>query len=332
MVVDFAPGIAVGANRLREIQIRRMTDRSHLEKHQRRGVAITAAGGLLFTLDIPLLRLAAGDYWTMIFARGLFMGLAIAGWWLCYRQIKGTREPFINGWPGVTVAATNTLANILFIAAITKTTAANLVFILALNPVFCTILGAVFLRERLPRAVWYCIGGSMLGVMIIGWDGISTGTYAGDLLAVGVALCTATGLTVVRQSGRNVVPSLAAGSLCSAALAYWMIGGNASALSTEGWGWIGLNGLLVIPLASGLIALGPRYLPAAEVAMFFLLDTVLTPVWIWLVFGELPTERAAVGGMAILASLLALGAWRMRGGKIATVEPRMPADPVREGL
>jgi drug/metabolite transporter (DMT)-like permease len=66
--------------------------------------------------------------------------------------------------------------------------------------------------------------------------------------------------------------------------------------------------------------------------MFFLLDTVLTPVWIWLVFGELPTERSVVGGMVILASLLALGAWRMRGSKIATVEPRMPADPVREGL
>lgn len=305
-----------------------MTNRLQLGKYDRRGLAITALGGMLFTLDVPLLRLASGDYWTMIFARGLCMGLTIAAWWFLYNRLNGSREPFINGWPGVIVAATNTLANIMFIAAVTKTTAANLVFILALNPVFCTILGWAFLREALPRTVWLCIALSMLGVMIIGWDGVSTGTYVGDLLAVGVALCTATGLTVVRQSGRNVVPSLAVGSLLSAAIAYWLIGGDASALSMDGWGWIGLNGILVVPLASALIAIGPRYIPAAEVAMFFLLDTVFTPLWIWLIFGELPTERAFVGGAIILASLLVLGLWRIRSGKIENSEPAMPPQPV----
>jgi drug/metabolite transporter (DMT)-like permease len=305
-----------------------MKDRSRPAKYDRRGLAITALGGMLFTLDVPLLRLAAGDQWTMIFARGICMGLAITAWWFFYRRLKGSHEPFINGWPGVIVAGTNTLANIMFIAAVTKTTAANLVFILALNPVFCTIISWIFLREVLHRIVWLCIALSMLGVAIIGWDGISTGTYVGDLLAGGVALCTATGLTVVRHSGRNVVPSLAVGSLLSAAIAYWLISGDASALSMEGWGWIGLNGLLVIPLASGLIAIGPKYIPAAEVAMFFLLDTVFTPLWIWLIFGELPTERALIGGTIILASLLILGIWRIRTSRAANGEAALPPHPV----
>jgi hypothetical protein len=94
-----------------------MKDHSRPAKYDRRGLAITALGGMLFTLDVPLLRLAAGDQWTMVFARGICMGLAITAWWFLYRRLKGSREPFINGWPGVIVAGTNTLANIMFIAA-----------------------------------------------------------------------------------------------------------------------------------------------------------------------------------------------------------------------
>jgi drug/metabolite transporter (DMT)-like permease len=299
-----------------------------VRSYDRRGLAITAIGGMLFTLDVPLLRLAAGDPWMMIFARGICLAFAISVWWYFYRRVTGGQEPFINGWPGIAVAATNTLANIMFIAAVTKTTAANLVFILSLNPVFCTFISWLFLREAVPRTVWLCIFLAMLGVSIIGWDGISTGTYLGDLLAVGVALCTATGLTIVRHSGRNVVPSLAVGSMLSALVAYWFIAAGSSSLTAEGWGWIALNGLLIVPLASGLIAIGPKYIPAAEVAMFFLLDTIFTPLWIWMIFGELPTQRALVGGLVILLSLLLLAAWRFKMSKVTRTEAALPPHPV----
>jgi len=73
-----------------------------------------------------------------------------------------------------------------------------------------------------------------------------------------------------------------------------------------------LNGLIVMPLASALIAIGPRYIPSAEVAMFFLLDTVLTPIWIWLLFGEVPTQRAMVGGAIVITTLLLHSYWRFR--------------------
>jgi drug/metabolite transporter (DMT)-like permease len=297
-------------------------------KYDRRGLSITAIGGLLFTLDIPLLRLAAGDHWTMIFARGALMALTISFAWLAYRWWKGQSEPFVNGRAGLIVALTNTLANIMFISAVTKTTAANLVFILALNPLFCMLFGALWLKEKLPRAVWGSVAISMVGVGIIGWDGVSTGTYVGDLLALGVALCTATGLTVVRQSGSNVIPSLAIGSFVSAMVGFFLIGGDVMRLSDESWGWIALNGMLVVPLASALIALGPRYIPAAEVAMFFLLDTVVTPLWIWLIFGEVPSQQAVIGGLTIMLGLFFLSLWRIRSSRIETARAAMPVHPV----
>lgn len=281
--------------------------------HQR-GLLLTGLGGVLFTLDIPLLRLAGGDHWLMIFGRGIFLFLAITAWWFFWFRMRGEKVPFINGKAGVIVAVTNTLANIMFIAAVTMTTAANLVFILALNPIFCAVLAWLFLNERIHVWTWVAVFLSLVGVMIIVWDGLSTGTVIGDMLALAVAMCTAIALTVIRKTGKNVVTSLAVGSIASAAIAsFWavpLLAATPMAMSLEGWGWVALNGLLIIPLASALIALGPRYLPAPEVAMFFLLDTVLTPLWIWMIFGELPTTRSMIGGTLVILTLAAHSIWR----------------------
>jgi drug/metabolite transporter (DMT)-like permease len=266
---------------------------------------------MLFTLDVPLLRLAAGDRWAMVTARGLLLAFAIFTWWFIFNHLRGRREPFINGRAGAIVAVTNTFANIMFIAAVTMTTAANIVFILALNPIFCAIFARVTLKETLHPVVATSVALALVGVLIIVWDGLTTGTYAGDMMALGVAICTAIALTAVRQSGKNVIPSLAVGSLASALIAYLFLAADPATLSAESWGWLALNGLLVMPLASGLIALGPMYIPAAEVALLFLLDTVFTPIWIWLIFGELPTRNALLGGVIIFATLLMLSAWRI---------------------
>src|SRR4051812_38884789 len=83
--------------------------------HQR-ALLLSAVGGMLFTFDVPLARLAMSDKWTLIFGRGIFFALAITIFWFVTRR----REPFVNGWAGIVVAITNTLANIMFLAAVTE--------------------------------------------------------------------------------------------------------------------------------------------------------------------------------------------------------------------
>ena len=285
-----------------------------LHEH-RNGLLITGIGGLLFTWDIPLLRLAGADQWTMITTRGVFMFAAIGLWWLISRRMRGDRTPFINGAAGWIVVITSTIANLFFIAAVTRTTAANLVFILALNPIFCAILAWLFLKERPPLATWAAVALALFGVGIIVSGGLSTGTFDGDVMALVVALCMAITLTTVRKTGKNVITSLATGSLLAALIA--AVWATPLAMPLEGWGWLALNGLIVIPLATALIAIGPRYLPSAEVAMFFLLDTVLTPVWVWMLFSELPTAQSIVGGAIVISALLAHCVWRYRSNGVA---------------
>jgi drug/metabolite transporter (DMT)-like permease len=293
---------------------------------------ITALGGLLFTLDLPLLRLSMADHWTMVFARGLMLFATISAGWALARLLRGDRAPFIAGAAGLAVAVASTLGNICYIGAVVHTDAANVVFIIALTPVIAAALSRLVLGEKVHAYTWAATAAAFAGAAVIASEGLRTGNWLGDGLAFVSAFCSATIFTIIRATGRKVATSLALGSLSSALLALAMFGVSPQALMAAGglgapaWLWLALNGLVAIPLATVLLARGPRTLPSADVSMFFMLETVLTPVWIWLLFGEVPGARVLAGGSIVIVALLAHSWWRLvrsvRGG---------PALPARHG-
>ncbi len=288
------------------------------------GLLITTIGGLLFTLDLPLLRLAGAEKWAMIIARGLLLFTSITISWLVIRLFRGGSSPFIAGWAGIAVIGTNTIANISFISAAVETNIANVVFILALVPILTAIFSRVFLGEEVHPFTWLASVLAFVGVFIIIKDGLETNKYVGDLLALVCACCTAAAFTIIRGSGKNVATSLGLGSLLSALIAMYFYPAQldtifaTASFGMPSWFWLALNGLIIIPLSSTLIANGPRFLPSVDVSMFFLLETVLTPVWIWMLFGEVPSIAVMWGGLIIVLTLVAHSFWRLRVGYLAT--------------
>ena len=142
----------------------------------------------------------------------------------------------------------------------------------------------------------------LAGVGIIAWDGYrcqALGQHSGP----GFGLLLGVGLHGDPCDGPKVATSLAIGSLSSAfiALAFFGVSCHHSLLSgamgLPAWSWLALNGLVAIPLATLLLARGPRVLPTADVSMFFMLETVLTPVWVWMLFGEMPRPAVLFGGV-----------------------------------
>jgi drug/metabolite transporter (DMT)-like permease len=283
-----------------------------------KGLSLTALGAFLFSFDVPLIRLAAADKWALIFTRGVLLCIAITVAWTLFQRRNEIRKTFIAGTAGVIVVFSSTLANLMFLAAVNQTTAANLVFIIALNPVFCTLFAWLLLKDKIPWQTLLAIALALFGVAIIVWDGLLGDTYVGDLLALGVAICMAVTLTVARMSRKNVVTSLALGALASAIVAMPFV--QPATLPQINWTWLALNALVVVPIALALLTIGPRYLPAPEVAMFFLAEVVLTPLWIWMIFGELPTLRAFIGGLVVFCTLLGHSLWRLMTNGRAPIE------------
>jgi len=96
-------------------------------------------------------------------------------------------------------------------------------------------------------------------------------------------------------------------------------------------GLLFLLGGLVMPISLGLITIGPRYLPAPEVGLVMLLETVLGPLWVWLACAEIPHAGTFVGGAIVVCILVGhslLGMRTSHADTSMTVPPGMsPRQP-----
>ena len=274
------------------------------------GLLMAFTGGMLLTMDAPLLRLAATDSWTIITVRGILSFAALWTFWMVFRRGRSGSSPFVNGYTSVLISCMTAVVSVMFVHAIHLTSVANVVFILAFNPLFAALLSWLLLGERQSNATLLAIGIAFIGVLIIVGEGITSGNLLGDLLAFGVSVILAFVLIVARRSGTDQSMSPAFGSLLAAVAVFGFA--SPTTLTVEGWGWLAINGLIVIPLSSALMLLGPRYIGAAIVSMFFLLETVLTPVWMWLIFGEVPGVMSIIGGAIIVLALFTHSLWTLR--------------------
>ena len=279
----------------------------------RKGLTLAVLGGILLTFDAPLLRLVGGDQWAVIYWRGILVFAATAVFWYWAHHTRRIDHGFINGWQGMAVTACYTVGSISFLLALHHTSIANLVFMLAAVPLIAALLSLVILRERIPLSTWTAISLVVLGVVIIVRDGIVRGNGPGDLLALIAAASVALAVVLTRKSKKNFSTAPGIAGLFSAIVALSF----ADNIALEGvqWAWIGLNGLFVAPVAFACLALAPRYMPAPEVGMYHLLETVLAPIWIWLMIGESPTMAGLTGGAIVVVTLTAHSMHLLRKSK-----------------
>ena len=152
------------------------------DTNHRKGLLITAIGGLALTVDIPLIRLAEGDPWPILMLRTGTTFLAAIVIWAMWRAFSPSAPSLIPGKLGAVVAMLYGLGSITFITAVYNTSTANVVFILAFTTMFAALLSWIFLKER-PRPVTLVTMAVMIvGVLIIVFDGIGTGNISWRLL------------------------------------------------------------------------------------------------------------------------------------------------------
>ena len=249
-----------------------------------KGLLLTGLGGLALTVDIPLIKLAAGNSWSILMTRSGVTFLAAIVIWSVWRSFDRNAPKLIPGKAGLVVASLYGIGSVTFITAVYNTSTANLVFILAFNTVFAAVLSWIFLREK-PRpatmlAMLFMVG----GVLIIVGGSIGTGHLFGDLMAVCSAFCIATAITISRASGKDMGFTALVGVLFPCLVAMFMVSKTGFQIDAPWW---------------------------PEVAMFYLLETVLAPIWVWMIFAEVPTTNSLIGGMILIVTLVAHSAWQL---------------------
>jgi drug/metabolite transporter (DMT)-like permease len=276
----------------------------------RKGLLLTAVGGLALSMDIPLVRLGHGDMWSIIGVRSITTVAVTVLIVLVIRWVKGSWPSMMPGRPGLLAGFLYGLSSITFVLAVFNTTTANVVFIVAFNPMFGALLSWLFLKERPSVSTLVTMAVMIIGVGLIVGDGLAGGHGFGDAMALLTALVLAGAITIGRASRRAMgfVPLLAA--VFPAALG--MANALPAGFAIDHPAWIILNGGVLMPVSFWCLASGPRYLSAPEVGMFYLLETILAPIWIWLIFAETPPVMTLIGGSILVTAIMAHSLWMVR--------------------
>lgn len=269
---------------------------------QARGILITVGGVLVLSPDSLLIRLIDTGAWTLLFWRGLLLCVGL-NLWIGLRPGRRAQAAFRSvGRRGLLASLLLAAGTICFVLAIVHTTVANTLIILGAGPLFAAIISRIFLAEPVARRTWFAILAAICGIGVTVSPNLARPSLFGDLCAAGTACFSGGYLAVLRSApAQDMTPAIALGGLLAAAAVLpWAAPFTLSARDIL---YLALLGLLVLPLSFSLIALGPRYLPAPEVSLLMLLEMVLGPLWVWLVFGEQPGAPTFLGGAIVLTTL-----------------------------
>ena len=273
-----------------------------MRSHYARGLALTFAGVLAVTPDTLLVRLVDADPWTLVFWRGLGIAGALAVIVRAVEGRAGIRNIFRFGPHRLLGAALLVAVSHCFIWALALTAAANVLVVLAAAPLAAAVIGRLFLGEPAPLRTWAAAAAVAGGVAVIFADDLERGRFAGNLCAAGATVGLAAYLVLLRSiRASSTLPVPIWGNLAAALAALPFA--SPFSVSQTGALWLALMACLLLPAGIGLISTGPRYIPAAEVGLLLLLETLLGPLWVWLGTGEAPTGAVLAAGAVIVAAL-----------------------------
>ena len=173
---------------------------------------------------------------------------------------------------------------------------------IAMAPMLSAILGALFLKEIPDFKTWLAIIITFISVAYIFYDSIELGNFYGDIFGLITAFGLACNAVLARfAKDRDLVPSAVIGKLCVAIFAFFFV--EKFALIEKDLIIIPLMCVMCVALPFVLVTIAPRFIPAEEVNLFFLLETIIGPIWVWLVIKEQPSIEVLQGGLIIITTI-----------------------------
>jgi len=269
---------------------------------QQKGSFLAFIGVIFITPDSLLIRLSSIETWGMLFYRGFIPFVAVLlGLVIFYK--KDFYKALVNiGYTGIFYSISFSICNITFIISIQNTNVANTLIMVAMAPMLSALLAAFFLKEYTDKKTWIAIFITFLSVAFIFYDSIQLGNLLGDIFGFITALGLAINANLARfAKKRDLVPAAVIGKLGTAVFAFFFV--QSFALNNYDIFIIPLMCIMCVAIPFVLVTIAPRFITAAEVNLFFLLEVILGPIWVWLVIKEQPSLETIFGGIIIIITI-----------------------------
>ncbi len=273
---------------------------------ERQGAALVTGAGVLFSLTaISVAAVESASDFQFLAYRGGSTALAMVALILIRRR---TRPVDFSGLTPTVWLASGILActSMLYILALSRTSAATTLFLLAAAPVFAAVIGWAVLREPVAGKTIVAIAVTALGVAVTVGAGLDVGSVSG-LVFAGLIPLTIGCYSVLMRSASGVdpvVPTLIAGSLLGVGAAAVALTQDGLIISARDAALACVSGGIALGLGLPLFNLGHRSVAAAKVPLLLMTEVVLAPLWVWIWPGEVPSVATLVGGAIILGAVV----------------------------
>ena len=246
----------------------------------------------------------AADPWQINFYRSIALTLVVAS--ILLFQYRGRTVGHVReiGRAGLFGGVLLAVAGLAFLQALTHTTVANSLFILAGIPFITAAMARVFLKERLRTATLVTMIGAAAGIFVMLAEGFGIGSLYGNAMALITAVCFSSFAVIVRRKRNiNMLPTLLVSGVVIIAVVLAVKGADLG-ISLRDLLLCFIWGGLLSGVANTMFIVASRHLVAAEVTLFMMLEFALGPIWVWLFVGEVPTDWTLIGGVLVIVSVL----------------------------
>ena len=270
--------------------------------NQQKGSLLAFIAVFLITPDSLLIRLSNIETWGMLFYRGAIPFVVVLIGTILFYKKNFIKALLGVGYPGIFYIFSFAICNITFLISIQNTNVANTLVMIALAPMLSAILGAIFLKETPDKKTWIAIIVTFVSCIYIFYDSLKLGNFYGDFFGFVTAFGLACNANLARYAkNRDLVPSAVVGKLCVAIFAFIFVE-NFELIGNDIF-YVPLMCIMCVAIPFVLVTIAPRFITAAEVNLFFLLETILGPIWVWLVIKEQPSLETIIGGSVIILTI-----------------------------
>ena len=269
---------------------------------QQKGSLLAFVAVLFITPDSLFIRLSNVDTWGLVFYRGIIPFFTVFLGMILIYKLNFFKILFDSSYHGIIYIITFSITNITFVVSIQNTNVANTLVMIATAPLLSAILGAIFLKETPDKKTWISIVITFFAILYIFFDSLKMGNFYGDILGFITAVGLAIGAITIRSAKlKNLVPAAVVGKLFVASFALFFI--ESFVLQDKDLFIVPLMCILCVAIPFVLVTIAPRFITAAEVNLFFLLETIIGPIWVWIIIKEQPSIETLLGGLVIIITI-----------------------------
>ncbi|MGI6162211.1 MAG: DMT family transporter [Christensenellales bacterium] len=222
---------------------------------------------------------------------------------------------------------------ILFVLANKNTSAANAILLQYCSPIYAALLGWWLLKEPIKLVDWLAVVGIGGGMLLFFSDSIGNGQLFGDIMAVLSGVSFAAMAICMRFNPEDSIYMVFYGNILGFLLGLPILL-TSSPTVTDGV-VITIMGIFQLALPYILFAVASKKASALELMLVPMIEPILNPVWVMLIYAEIPSLNSILGGIVVLAAVGARSFFAMRAdqkSKLNEAVEASTAEPLSKPL